>query len=73
MVSDKALSEFITIWKEEFGNDLPKEEATLNALSLLTLFNTIYHPVKKEWLEELGLSVELNTKKRDNGDASHSV
>ena len=73
MVSDKALSEFITIWKEEFGTDIPKEEATQNALSLLNLFNTIYRPVKKEWFEEFGLSVELNTKKRDNGDASHSV
>lgn len=54
MISDKALQEFKEIWKEQFGEDISDEKAMDGATSLLTLFNVIYKPVKKEWLKDLG-------------------
>lgn len=53
MISDEALKEYKKIYKEEFGEDISDEKAIGEATSLLTLFNVIYRPVKKEWLTEL--------------------
>ena len=53
MISDKALQEFKKIWKEEIGEDISDEKAMEEGTSLLTLFNVIYRPVKKEWLKKL--------------------
>lgn len=52
MISDKALTEFKKIWKEQFGEDISDEKAMDEATPLLTLMNVIYRPVKKEWLDE---------------------
>ncbi len=52
MISQQALKEFKEIWKEEYGNDISDEFALEKAVDLLTLTDTIYHPVKKEWLNE---------------------
>lgn len=51
MISDRALQQFKEIWKEEFGEDIPDELAMEKATQLLTLFNAIYRPVKKDWLK----------------------
>ena len=52
MVSEKALQEFKNIWTEEFGEEITDEKALEEAVSLLTLFDAIYRPIKKEWVEE---------------------
>jgi hypothetical protein len=52
MISDKALKQFKSIWKEEFGSDIPDELAIEQATNLLVLFNAAYKPIKKEWQNE---------------------
>ncbi|KKU04269.1 MAG: hypothetical protein UY39_C0019G0008 [Candidatus Kaiserbacteria bacterium GW2011_GWC2_49_12] len=52
MISQKALDEFKTIWQKEFGQDIPDDVATEEAINLLTMFNAIYRPLKKEWVDE---------------------
>lgn len=52
MLSKNALEEFKTIWREEFGTVISDQEATDQAINLLTLFSAIYKPIKDEWVEE---------------------
>ena len=52
MISQEALDEFKAIWKKEFGHDIPDDIALDEATALLTEFNTVYRPIKKEWLDE---------------------
>ena len=52
MLSKEALDEFKKIYKEEKGEDISDELAMEEAISLLTLFDAVYRPIKKEWLEE---------------------
>ncbi len=53
MLSKKALEDFKTIWHEQFNEDITDEKATEEAINLLTLFDVIYRPIKKEWVDEL--------------------
>ena len=57
MISKEALEEFKKIWREEQGAEISDEEAMEEAVSLLTMFNAIYRPIKKKWFEncELGM------------------
>ncbi len=52
MISEEALEQFKIIWRQEFGEDLSDDVALIEALNLLTLFDHIYKPIKKEWLKE---------------------
>lgn len=52
MISEQALREFKQIWKEEKGGEISDELAIEEAINLLTLYNAIYRPIKKEWLED---------------------
>jgi len=52
MLSQKALEEFKILWSKEFGEEISDEFAMAEATQLLTIFDVIYHPIKKEWLEE---------------------
>lgn len=52
MLPKEVAEEFKKIWREEFGEDISNEEATKHGINLLTLFNVIYRPIKKSWLEE---------------------
>ncbi len=52
MISRQALKEFKEIWKEEYGNNISDDLALKKAINLLTLMDTIYRPIKKEWLNE---------------------
>lgn len=52
MISRKALEKFKVIWKKKFGQNIPDEVATDEAINLLTMFNAVYRPIKKEWLDE---------------------
>lgn len=51
MISDQALQEFKTIWKEETGQEMDEHEAMAAAVALLHLFDVIYRPIPKEWDE----------------------
>jgi hypothetical protein len=53
MVSDEALKEFKTLYKEEFGTEISDKEALDLAINLLTMMNVVYRPIKKEWVKEL--------------------
>ena len=53
MLSEKAVSEFYNLYLKEFGEELSDTEALELGINLLTFFNHIYHPVKKEWLKEI--------------------
>ncbi len=52
MISDVALREFQEIWREEIGTEISDEKAMEEATQLLTLFDAIYRPIKKEWVKE---------------------
>lgn len=53
MISKQALEEFKEIWrKENPGQDIDDAIAMDQAVALLTLMDTVYRPVKKEWLEK---------------------
>ena len=49
MIPKKALEEFKQIYK---GEDISDELAMEEAVTLLTFFNVVYRPIKKEWLQE---------------------
>ena len=49
MIPKKALEEFKQIYKRE---DISDELAMEEAVTLLTFFNVVYRPIKKEWLQE---------------------
>ena len=51
MISDTALQEFMALWREEFNEEISEGQAMEIAPKLLDLFNHIYRPVKKKWLE----------------------
>jgi len=52
MISEEALKQFKTLWKEDYGEELSDELALEKALLFLGLINLVYRPVKKEWLPE---------------------
>ncbi len=67
MISRQALKEFKAIWKEEYGNDIPDDFALEIAVNLLTLMNTIYRPIKEEWLNECENQIhEKNYSQQEN-------
>jgi hypothetical protein len=52
MLSQKAFEEYKAIYREEIGGELPSDEVLHDqAISLLTLMDVVYRPIKKEWLE----------------------
>ncbi|NLE07388.1 MAG: hypothetical protein GX627_02145 [Parcubacteria group bacterium] len=53
MISKQALEEFKEIWRQENpGQDIDDATAMDQAVALLTLMDTVYKPVKKDWLEK---------------------
>lgn len=53
MLSASALAAFRKIYSEEFGAELTDSEAEALAANLLTLFDNLYRPIRKEWLDRL--------------------
>lgn len=62
MLSETALNEFKSIYHRKFGVELSDEEAMQKAVSLLDLFNAIYRPTRKDWLDEFSMQMQTNTK-----------
>jgi len=52
MISEKALKEFATIYKEEYGEDIDEATATELGINFLVFFKNTYRPIKKSWLDE---------------------
>ena len=52
MLSDSALQNFKKIYKEQYGQEISDAEALELGANLLNLYNHIYRPIKKEWLDK---------------------
>jgi len=64
MLSDQALKEFKEIWRKQFGEEISDERAVELGINLLNLFDHIYRPVPREWMEEL-LKIEEQEKNEE--------
>ena len=62
MLSDKALEEFKEIWFKQYGEEISDERAVELGINLLNLFDHIYRPVPKEWMDELLAEEEMEQK-----------
>ena len=62
MLTKQALEEYKQLHREETGTVLPDDVLANEAINLLTLFNFVYRPIKKAWLQEYG------QRTRDNSD-----
>jgi len=54
MLTKHALEEYKQLHREETGTVLPDDVLANEAINLLTLFNFVYRPIKKAWLQEYG-------------------
>lgn len=54
MLTKQALEEYKQLHREETGKVLPDDVLANEAINLLTLFNFVYRPIKKAWLQEYG-------------------
>ena len=52
MVSDKALQELKEIFRLKKGYVPEEKELVLYATQLLTMFNIVNRPIKKEWVQK---------------------
>ncbi|PIR89606.1 MAG: hypothetical protein COU07_01780 [Candidatus Harrisonbacteria bacterium CG10_big_fil_rev_8_21_14_0_10_40_38] len=68
MISEQALQDFMTIWREEKGEEISREEALEEATALLTIMNVTYRPIRKEWLQEY---LEKHPEDRNDYDPKH--
>ena len=48
MLSKQAIKEYITIYKNQYGKDLPLDEATKQANSLIRLYKGVLTPLGNE-------------------------
>jgi hypothetical protein len=68
MISKQALEEFKEIWRQENpGQDIDDKTAMDEAVALLTLMDTVYKPIKKEWLEKYKDEVGKENSVADSG------
>ncbi len=61
MLTKQALEEYKEIHRQETGKVVPDDVLANEAINLLTLFNFVYRPVKKAWLEEYGKRTRDNS------------
>lgn len=52
MLSKQSIQEFKEIWKKKHGEEISDEFAMEQAINLLTLFDIICRPIKKEWNDD---------------------
>jgi len=62
MISKNALEEYKEIHRQETGEVFSDDVLLDEAINLLTLFDRVYRPIKKEWLKE------YEQRTRDNHD-----
>jgi hypothetical protein len=68
MLSEAALKEFKQLYLEEFGEEISDAEATELGINLLTMFQNIYRPVKREWAEKLVEKIKQKYKNQNQPD-----
>ena len=61
-MTEEALQSFKKLYLEEFGEEISDERATELGTNLLTLFQHIYRPLKREWADEVSESKEPDKK-----------
>ncbi len=64
MISETALQAFKKTYLEEFGEEISDQKAMELSTNLLTLFDHIYRPIKKEWLEAVPDEKEVAIKNK---------
>lgn len=52
MIPEATLEAFKDLWKKHYHEDISDTQATEEALNLLNIFNTIYRPLRKSWMNE---------------------
>ena len=62
MISKNALEEYKEIHRQETGEVFSDDVLLDEAINLLTLFDRVYRPIKKEWLKEYGKQSRVETK-----------
>ena len=60
MISKNALEEYKEIHRQETGEIFSDDVLLDEAINLLTLFDRVYRPIKKEWLKEYGRQYKTN-------------
>ena len=60
MISKNALEEYKEIHRQETGEVFSDDVLLDEAINLLTLFDRVYRPIKKEWLKEYGRQYKAN-------------
>lgn len=58
MLTDKHISNFQEIYKEQLGVDISKEEAQKQGLQLLQLVRTVYQPLTQEEYEKIEAKIK---------------
>lgn len=48
MLTDGEIKQFQTLYREEFGKDISREQAIEQGLKLLTLMSAVYKPMTRE-------------------------
>lgn len=52
MISTAALQQFKDIWRDEVGTELSEGELIEQATALLTMFDAIFKPIKRDEYEQ---------------------
>lgn len=53
MLTEEAIEEFKKAYREVYNEEVSTEKAVDLGTSLLNMFQVIYRPIKKSWLNEL--------------------
>lgn len=73
MISKNALEEYKIIHRQE-TNEVFSDEVLLDeAINLLTLFDRVYRPIKKEWLKEYGRQYKTNRGMANNLQSEREI
>lgn len=62
LLSDKHISSFQEIYKQEFGKEISKEDAYEQGAKLIRLVQIVYQPITKEDYEHTQMRRKLSTK-----------
>ena len=73
MISKNALEEYKEIHRQETGEVFSDDVLLDEAIKLLTLFDRVYRPIKKEWLKEYGRQYKTNRGVADNLQSERKV
>jgi hypothetical protein len=72
MISETALRDFKEIYSQEFGEEISDKQATELGVNFLTIFDKVYRPVKKSWLDDVsGEDKKLQKSKLQNNDTKN--